>query len=100
MDFCLCTELEVDQHGLYTGKTIGPPCFGKNKVMFAKSLCDKLSITLESCTFYSDSASDLPLLNLVGSPVAVNPDPHLRARAQMKKWPIVDWGKPACPTKR
>jgi HAD superfamily hydrolase (TIGR01490 family) len=95
LDFCLCTRLEVDAQGLYTGKTLGPPCFGKNKVFFAEQLCDQLKISLSQCTFYTDSASDLPLLNLVGRAVAVNPDPHLRARAQMKRWEIVDWGKPA-----
>lgn len=93
LDYCLCTRLEVDKN-LYTGKTVGPACFGKNKVTFAQELCDRLGISLEDCTFYTDSASDIPLLNLVGRAVAVNPDPHLRARAQMKRWEIVDWGKP------
>lgn len=94
LDHCLCTVLEVDEGGLYTGKTIGPPCFGRNKVIFARELCYKLNIRLEECWFYTDSASDIPLLNLVGKAVAVNPDPHLRARAQMRKWDIVDWGRP------
>lgn len=94
-DYCLCTRLEIDPRGQYTGQTIGPPCFGKNKVIFAEELCDKLNLSLHECTFYTDSASDIPLLNLVGRPVAVNPDPHLRARAQMRKWEIVDWGRPA-----
>lgn len=95
LDHCLCTRLEVDSDGLYTGKTVGPPCFGKNKVLFAKELSESLNIPLRNCTFYTDSASDIPLLNLVGRAVAVNPDPHLRARAQMKRWDIVDWGRPA-----
>lgn len=93
-DHCLCTRLEVDNDGLYTGQTIGPPCFGKNKITFAKNLCHNLKIPLKECTFYTDSASDIPLLHLVGAPVAVNPDPHLRARAQLYKWKIVDWGRP------
>lgn len=93
-DYRLCTRLEVDDGGLYTGRTIGPPCFGKNKVLFAKELCEKLGVSLKDCTFYTDSASDIPLLHLVGRPVAVNPDPHLRARAQLYKWEIVDWGEP------
>jgi HAD superfamily hydrolase (TIGR01490 family) len=99
-DHCLCTHLEVDIKGLYTGKTIGPPCFGKNKVFFAKKLSNDLNISLQDCTFYTDSASDIPLLNLVGRPVAVNPDLHLRARAQLNKWEIVDWGKPIWMTRR
>lgn len=94
LDHCLSTRLEVDEQGLYTGKTLGPLCFGKNKVQFAKELCEKLGISLRECTFYTDSASDIPLLYLVGRAVAVNPDPHLRARAQLYKWEIVDWGRP------
>lgn len=95
LDHGLCTRLEVDMRGQYTGKTLGPPCFGKNKIIFAEELCESLNLHLHECTFYTDSASDIPLLNLVGRPVAVNPDPHLRARAQLKKWEIVDWGRPA-----
>lgn len=94
LDYCLCSTLEVDSQGYYTGRTIGPPCFGVNKISFASKLCKELGEHLEQCYFYTDSASDVPLLNLVGQPVAVNPDPHLRARAQIKKWAIVDWGRP------
>jgi len=94
-NYCLSTRLEVDRYGLYTGKTIGLPCFGANKVIFAQELCNEREVKLKRCMFYTDSASDIPLMNLVGLPVAVNPDPHLRARAQLKKWAVVDWGKPA-----
>lgn len=93
-EHCLCTRLEVDEQGLYTGKTIGLPCFGSNKIIFAQGLCRLLDTKLNQCMFYTDSASDIPLMNLVGEAVAVNPDPHLRARAQLKKWSVVDWGKP------
>jgi HAD superfamily hydrolase (TIGR01490 family) len=94
-DHRLCTKLEVDDKGCYTGKTVGPPCFGKNKILFAEKLCKKLAVSLRDCTFYTDSATDMPLLHLVGRPVAVNPDPHLRARAQLYRWEIVDWGVPS-----
>ena len=94
-DYCLCTRLEIDSAGQYTGKSVGPPCFGKNKIVFAEELCEALQTSFQNCTFYTDSASDIPMLNLVGRAVAVNPDPHLRARAQLKKWEIVDWGRPA-----
>lgn len=94
-EHCLCTRLEVDKLGLYTGKTIGLPCFGRNKIIFAQGLCRLRDIKLDQCMFYTDSASDIPLMNLVGEAVAVNPDPHLRARAQLKKWSVVDWGRPA-----
>lgn len=93
LDHCLSTKLEV-KNGLYTGKTLGLPCFGRNKIIFAEELCDQFSVSLLECTFYTDSATDIPLLNLVGRAVAVNPDPHLRARAQLKRWEVVDWGRP------
>lgn len=94
LDHCLCTTLEVDSKGLYTGKTIGLPCFGRNKITYAQELCNTLKISLQDSIFYTDSASDLPLLSLVGRAVAVNPDPHLRAQARVRRWDIVDWGKP------
>jgi HAD superfamily hydrolase (TIGR01490 family) len=94
LDHCLCTTLEVDQRGNYTGKTVGLPCFGRHKVAYAQELCSKLNISLKDCIFYTDSASDIPLLSLIGHAVAVNPDPHLRAQARIRKWEIVDWGKP------
>lgn len=99
LDDCLCTRLEV-KNGLYTGKTVGPPCFGRNKIIFAQKLCEKYNTSLDRCTFYTDSASDIPLLELVGYPVAVNPDPRLRAIAQLKKWPVVNWGKPSWMNKK
>jgi len=43
--------------------------------------------------FYSDSMSDVLLLEMVGHPVVVNPDPRLRKHAEERNWPIVDWGK-------
>jgi HAD superfamily hydrolase (TIGR01490 family) len=91
-DHCLCTRLEVDVHGFYTGKSIGLNCFGANKIIFAESLCRTQAISMAQCIFYTDSASDIPLMKLVGTPVAVNPDPHLRARARRNKWLILDWG--------
>lgn len=94
IDHLLCSKLEVDENGFYTGRTIGPMCFGKNKIIFAQNLCEKLNVDLKSCYFYTDSASDMPLLSLVKNAIVVNPDPKLKAAAQLKKWPIVDWGKP------
>lgn len=94
LDYCLSTTLEVDNQGLYTGKTIGFPCFGTHKVTYAQELCNRLKISLQECTFYTDSASDMPLLLQIGRAVAVNPDPHLRAQARLRRWDIVDWGKP------
>jgi len=52
-------------------------------------------VRLSDCAFYTDSFSDVPVLEAVGQPVAVNPDPRLRRRANKRGWRIVDWGTPA-----
>lgn len=93
-EYRLCTMLEIDEYGFYTGKTVGAPCFGRNKLVAAADLCSRLNSTLADAIFYTDSASDLPVMKQVGRAVAVNPDPHLRARAQYYAWEIVDWGLP------
>ena len=49
---------------------------------------------LEDCAFYTDSASDLPMLEVVGRPVAVHPDPALTRAARARGFEIVDWGVP------
>jgi phosphoserine phosphatase len=50
-----------------------------------------LGSSLEHAVFYTDSITDLPLLEAVGRPVAVNPDPRLRRLARRRGWPIEDW---------
>jgi HAD superfamily hydrolase (TIGR01490 family) len=94
IDYRLCSNLEIDKEGYYTGKSIGPLCFGKNKILYAQNLCQNLKTSLDNCVFYTDSASDLPMLCAVGKAVVVNPDLRLRQIAKNKKWPIVDWGRP------
>ncbi len=94
LDGSLCNRFEVDGSGLYTGRPLGPLCFGPGKVQVARALADERGVPLAGCTFYTDSASDLPMLEAVGHPVAVNPDPRLRRIAAKRSWPIVDWGTP------
>lgn len=94
LDYRLCSTLEIDNNGYYTGKSIGPLCFGKNKIIFAQNLCNKLNINLSDCIFYTDSATDLPMLLAVKNPIAINPDPRLKKVAYKNKWPILDWGNP------
>lgn len=91
---CLATVLEVDPKGFYTGRTIGPICFGKGKVDIAEEYARGQGVTLSSCVFYTDSVTDLPMLQCVGLPVVVNPDPRLRRAAHSANWKIVDWGAP------
>lgn len=95
-DHLLCNRLAIDAQGLFTGRLDGPLCFGTGKLTAAADLCARLGEPLSSCVFYTDSASDLPVLQAVGHPVAVNADPTLRRIARKNLWPQVDWG-PAAP---
>ena len=65
--------------------------YGPGKVVLAEKLALQHGISLAASTFYSDSITDLPLLERVGFPVAINPDPRLRRIAQSRRWPIESW---------
>lgn len=94
LEHVLCNHLEVDERGLHTGRVSGRICFGEGKLVHARDEAAKHSVALEACAFYTDSFSDLPVLEKVGRPVAVNPDPRLRRFAQRRAWTVVDWGVP------
>lgn len=89
---CLATDLETDRFGKCTGNPIEPMCFGIGKVQLAKQWLDLNKATLLESTFYSDSYTDLPMLEAVGCPVVVNPDMRLLKAAKARRWPVVDWG--------
>ena len=90
LDGFLANRFAVED-GLFTGKSVGPMCFGPGKVVHGRALAEKLSVPLEECTFYTDSFSDLPMLLAVGHPVAVHPDPRLKRAALKRHWPIEYW---------
>jgi HAD superfamily hydrolase (TIGR01490 family) len=91
VDHLIATELEV-KDGRFTGKPSGTPCFRQGKVTrLAEWLADQ-GRTLASFTaiwFYSDSQNDLPLLEHVTHPVAVDPDDVLRREAGKRGWQII-----------
>jgi HAD superfamily hydrolase (TIGR01490 family) len=87
----VASELEVDASGHFTGRFVEPLCIGHGKVERAKRLALELGFSLSDATFYSDSYTDLPLLELVAEPVAVNPDPRLRRVAAKRGWRIETW---------
>lgn len=91
LDAYLCNTFEVDERGFFTGRAVRPLCFGRGKVDHARKLADELGVPLEQCAFYTDSFSDLPMLEAVGEPVVVHPDPRLRRAARRRGWRIVDW---------
>ena len=77
----LCTQLEVDEDGLFTGGVVRPTCFGQGKVDAAEVLADSVGANLDQSFFYSDSTDDELLLERVGNPVTLNPNEKLRAVA-------------------
>jgi HAD superfamily hydrolase (TIGR01490 family) len=77
--------------GRYTGRLSGEMLHGEAKAEAIRSLALRVGLDLERCTAYSDSANDLPMLTLVGHPVAVNPDAELRAHARRADWPVYDF---------
>ncbi|HEY4223650.1 MAG TPA: haloacid dehalogenase-like hydrolase, partial [Myxococcota bacterium] len=74
---------------------VEPVCYGAGKVAHATGCAQKLNIELAACSFYTDSASDLPMLEVVGHPVVVSPDQRLRRVAKRRGWVTEDWGVPA-----
>jgi HAD superfamily hydrolase (TIGR01490 family) len=83
----LCTRLEA-REGVLTGEIDGTFCCGAGKVALARPYALARGALLADCWFYSDSGSDLPLLEAVGHPVAVNADPLLRRVARARGWPL------------
>jgi HAD superfamily hydrolase (TIGR01490 family) len=75
--------------GRYTGQLDGPFVYGPGKAEAISRLAAERGYDLERCYAYSDSVSDLPMLELVGHPVAVNPDSRLDAVAHDRGWPVV-----------
>ena len=79
--------------GVYTGDLAGPFCYGPGKVDAIQEIVEREGLDLERCWAYSDSHSDLPMLEAVGHPVAVNPDAQLERRAAQQGWPVVEFRK-------
>jgi HAD superfamily hydrolase (TIGR01490 family) len=91
IEHIVTSELEVDASGRFTGNFIAPLCYGTGKVERAARLADELGFGLGEATFYSDSYTDLPLLERVRTPVVVNPDVRIRRVAQRRGWRVERW---------
>lgn len=83
----------VTQHGRYTGD-VEFYCAGENKAVAIRALAVEHGYDLERCYAYSDSISDLPLLEAVGHPTVVNPDRALRKEALARGWPVLGFSAP------
>lgn len=77
--------------GVYTGRLVGKPLHGPAKAEAIRALAQREGLELARCSAYSDSINDLPMLSLVGHPVAINPDPQLRREARQRGWDIRDY---------
>ena len=77
--------------GVYTGQLIGELLHGPAKAAAIRALADREGLDLSRCSAYSDSANDIPMLSLVGTAVAINPDPELRRVAKEQGWQIRDY---------
>lgn len=85
----LCSRLEV-RDGAFTGR-IEQLCYGEHKVAIAERYAAEHGLDLDACSFYSDSFTDLPMLERVGEPIAVNPDARLGVVARRRRWPVERW---------
>jgi HAD superfamily hydrolase (TIGR01490 family) len=88
----LGTESEIVD-GMYTGRLAAPFCYGEGKAEVIRKLVAEKGYDLAQCYAYSDSGSDLPMMQLVGHPVAVNPDRALMSVAHRRGWPVVEFNR-------
>jgi HAD superfamily hydrolase (TIGR01490 family) len=91
IDHVVATELEVGADGRFTGLLVDPICYGRGKIVRAERLAARLGFELRESVFYSDSLTDLPLLEYVAEPIVVNPDPRLRRVAKQRGWRVEVW---------
>ena len=91
IEHVVASDLEVTPEGLLTGRFVPPLCYGTGKIERTQRLADQLGFALADATFYSDSLTDLPLLERVREPVCVNPDPRLLRVAKKRGWRVERW---------
>lgn len=88
IDILLATDPEsID--GRFTGKISGTPCFQEGKVTRLQQWLEGSDENMQGSYFYSDSFNDIPLLEQVSYPYAVDPDATLKQEAEQRGWPII-----------
>jgi HAD superfamily hydrolase (TIGR01490 family) len=97
IDHLIATEVELGPDGRCTGRTRGTPNMREGKVQRLHEWLDAraqpTTVLLARATFYSDSGNDLPLLEAVAEPVAVDPDRRLRDHAHAAGWRIIEFAR-------
>ncbi|EDM75126.1 hypothetical protein PPSIR1_30893 [Plesiocystis pacifica SIR-1] len=86
----ICTRLEIED-GKLTGRHLPPSCFGPGKLQAGASFAGTHGIDLDRSYFYTDSYSDLPMLERVGNPRVINPDPRLKRWAEQRDMAFELW---------
>lgn len=89
IEHVLASELEVVD-GRFTGEPIQPLCYGRGKIERATRFAAEHEVSLAASYFYTDSITDMPMLEKVGHRRIVDPDPRLRREAQHRGWALVD----------
>jgi phosphoserine phosphatase len=90
VDDAIATRAKIDDQGRYTGE-LEFSSHGANKVLAMAELAERYDLDLAASWAYSDSVTDLPMLEAVGHPVAVNPDRALRRVAEERDWEVRDF---------
>lgn len=90
MDDILCTELEIVD-GRLSGDLKRNYCHGREKLNRALRYCQETGQSMKDAWYYADSLADLPVLEAVGNPVCVTPDPRLMRAARKRGWQVERW---------
>lgn len=90
IEHVLASRLDVEG-GVFTGRIVEPFCYAAGKVSIAERWAAEHEVELGESAFFTDSISDLAMLERVGAPVVVNPDPRLRWVARQRRWPTLRW---------
>jgi HAD superfamily hydrolase (TIGR01490 family) len=93
VDGAICSRGEVDEEGRYTGR-MAFYAYGPEKAVAMRELSERVGIDLSASSAYSDSATDIPMLEAVGRPVAVNADRALAKVAKERGWEMRSFTKP------
>jgi HAD superfamily hydrolase (TIGR01490 family) len=89
----LANEFPADEQGNLLGTVTNPLCYGPGKVVHAEAWAAEHGVDLDRSYFYSDSYTDVPMLQRVGEPRVVTPDPRLRRAARRFGWDVLDWSR-------
>jgi HAD superfamily hydrolase (TIGR01490 family) len=90
LESSLSSHYEVTD-GKFTGNPVLPLCYGAGKIHYAEAHAKEANIDVDNSYFYTDSYTDLPMLERVANPRIINPDGRLARTSRKRGWPIIDW---------